>query len=184
MASTEKVKVSAVDIKKLWYFDPSKVTADLTGSAVYSLINASDTKEVKNIHQDTWSFEESDASQTFYKNQLTGSNYRGGTKQMGDVVINFTIGQYDYETKAAFLGGEANGNSWKRARGPVEIIYGFVALTRDDQYIVCPKCNVQGREGNTDGAIGIPVVATEFEPDNEEVAAEYWFDSSEVAAGS
>lgn len=178
----ESKKVSAVDIKKLWYGDISVITADLTGAALYALINGNNLKEVLNIHQDTWSIEESESSQDSYKNQLTGATYRMGAKTMGDVTFNWTIGQYDYALKAEFLGGKAEGNTWKRARGIVEIKKCLVALTEDDQYCVLPKANISAREANTDGAIGIAVIGTMLEPDNQQIMPEYWFDKDEVVA--
>lgn len=169
-------------IKRLYHCEPSKVTADLTGSALAALLSDADTKEIKNVHQDTWTFEESEASQDSYRNQLTGAVYRMGTKTLGDVAINFTIGQYDYATKAEFLGGTATDTTWKRARGVVEIYKCLIGLTEDNQYVVLPKASISGREASTDGAVGLGVVGTALEPDNEAISSEYWFDSSVVVA--
>lgn len=173
-------KVSAVDIKRLWHAPVDSVTSDLTGALLATLLKASTTKEVKNVHQDTWSIEETEPSQESYKNQLTGSVYRMGSKEMGEVTFNWTIGRYDYAEKAEFMGGTATDNSWKRARGVVEIQKCLIALTEDDQYCVLPYADITAREANTDGAIGIAVIGTMMEPENEEVMPEYWFDSSEV----
>lgn len=156
------------------------MTADLTGALLAALLKDDATKEVKNVHQDTWTIDESESSQDSYRNQLTGSVYRMGTKQMGDVTFNWTIGQYDYATKADFLGGTATSTSWKRARGVVEVRKCLIALTEDDQYCVLPYANVNAHEANTDSAVGIAVVGTAMEPTNEAVSSEYWFDKSEV----
>lgn len=180
MATTESKKVSAVDIKRLWYCEPEKVTADLTGTSLKTLLSDTGTKEIINVHQDTWSIEEAEPSQDSYKNQLTNTTYRMGTKTMGDVTFNWTIGQYDYALKAEFMGGTATGNSWKRARGIVEIKKCLIALTEDDQYCVLPYANINTREANTDGAIGLAVIGTMLEPTNEEISPEYWFDASEL----
>ena len=51
-------KVIAVGIKKLYYADPAKVTGDLTGTLLATIIKDVSTKQVENIHQDTWSIEE------------------------------------------------------------------------------------------------------------------------------
>lgn len=178
----ENKQVSAVDIKKLWYAETTAVTSDLTGALLAALLKATGTKEVKNIHQDTWSIEESEPSQESYKNQLTGSTYRMGTKTMGDVTFNFTLGRYDYQTKSDFMGGDATESSWKRARGVVDVKKCLIALTEDDQYCVLPYANITGREANTDGAIGISVIGTMMEPEKDEVMPEYWFDLSEVVS--
>lgn len=145
-----------------------------------SLLKDAGTKEVKNIHQDTWTLEESEPSQDSYRNQLTGSVYRMGTKTMGEVTANFTIGQYDYPLKAEFLGGTATATSWKRARGIVEIRKVLIALTEDNQYCVLTNANINSHEANTDGAIGLAIVGTAMEPENEAISSEYWFDVEEV----
>lgn len=173
-----KVNVSAVDIQRLWHTDPSVITEDLTGTMLKTILESA--KEVTNIHQDTWTIEESEPSQDSYKNQLTGATYRMGAKTMGDVTFNWTIGQYDYETKAEFMGGTATDTTWKRQRGAVTIHKTLIALTLDGQYCVLPKANIMTREAQTDGAIGLAVVGTMMEPDNTAVSAEYWFDKSEV----
>lgn len=177
---SENVQVSAVDIKRLWYAPYTAITADLTGAMVKALISDATTVEITNVHQDTWSIEESEPSQDSYKNQLTGSTYRRGSKTMGDVTFNFTIGRYDYQTKAAFLGGTATATSWKRPRGITEIKKALIALTEDDQYCILPYADITAREANTDKAIGIAVIGTMLEPENEEIMPEYWFDKSEV----
>lgn len=93
----EAKKVTAANIKKLWYGETSEITADLTGQALHTLLQGETLKEIKNIHQDTWTIEEAEASRTNYKNQLTNQTYRSD-KEMGDVTVNFTIGEYDYPT--------------------------------------------------------------------------------------
>ena len=171
-------KISAVSIKRLWYGDPSQITEDLTGASLAVLIQSA--KQVTNVHQDTWSIEEGEPSQDTYKNQLTGATYRMGAKQMGDVTFNFTIGQYDYATKADFVGGTGTDTSWKRARGITVVEKFLVALTEDDQYAVLPKANITTREAQTDNAVGLACIATMLEPDALDVSPEYWFDASEV----
>lgn len=101
----EAKKVTAANIKKLWYGETSEITADLTGQALHTLLQGETLKEIKNIHQDTWTIEEAEASRTNYKNQLTGQVYRSD-KEMGDVTVNFTIGEYDYVTKKDLMGGD------------------------------------------------------------------------------
>lgn len=183
-------QLSAVDIKRLWYADVDAITEDLTGTLLYTLLNGEDTvTEIENVHQDTWSIDEAEPTQDSYKNQLTGATYRMGAKTMGDLTFNWTIGRYDYATKAALMGGstikgttpnQANDMGWKRARGVVEVKKCLIALTEDDQYCVLPYANVTAREANTDGAIGIAVTGTMLEPLNKAISPEYWFDASEV----
>nr|DAN48192.1 MAG TPA: hypothetical protein [Caudoviricetes sp.]DAX75425.1 MAG TPA: hypothetical protein [Caudoviricetes sp.] len=169
--------ITAVNIKKLWYGDTSKITAKLTGVLLFNLLKTA--TEVKNVHGETWTLEEAEANKTVYKNQLTGKVYRSD-KEMGEVKMNFTIGEYDYATKADLLGGTATDTTWERAKGKVSIEKFLVGLTEDDQYIVIPRADIAAREATTDKAVGLPIVGTEIEPTNEQVAAEYWFDASVV----
>ena len=181
-------QVSGVDVEKIWYADYTawdSLNAQVTGANVAALIAANTTKEIKNVHQDTWQIEETESSQDSYKNQLTGSVYRMGSKTMGEVQINFTIGRYDYQTKADLLGGEVilkSGDAvgWARARGTVDLRKIIIARTEDKQYIVLPYANINTREANTDGAIGLACNATAMEPQNELLSPELWFDESEV----
>lgn len=178
MAGT--VQISAIDIKKLWYAETSAVTADLTGALLSTILESA--KEITNVHQDTWTIDESEPTQDSYRNQLTGNIYRFGAKQMGEVTFNFTIGRYDYVTKKDLLGGDIINvdKGWKRARGAVEIKKCLIALTEDDQYCVLPYANVVAREASTDGAVGLAVIGTAMEPETETIMPEYWFDASEV----
>ena len=172
--------ITAVNIKRLWYGDTSKITGKVTGVTLFTMLP--NMTEVKNVHQDTWTLEEAEASKTDYKNQLTGKVYRSD-KDMGEVKMNFTLGEYDYQTKADLLGGTATATSWERAKGKVSIEKCLVGLTEDDQYIVIPRVDITAREATTDKAVGLPVIGTELEPTVDAVAPEYWFDSSVVKAG-
>lgn len=176
------VQISAIDIKKLWYAETSAVTADLTGTLLSTILESA--KEITNVHQDTWTIDESEPTQDSYRNQLTGNIYRFGAKQMGAVAFNFTIGRYDYVTKKDLLGGDVinTDKGWKRARGAVEIKKCLIALTEDDQYCVLPYANVVAREASTDGAVGLAVIGTAMEPETETIMPEYWFDASEVTS--
>ncbi|NDV84887.1 hypothetical protein [Bacteroides sp. 51] len=176
----------AAGISRVLYAETSLVTGDLTGAALKTIIDAAVTAghEVENIHGETWNLEESEPNVTRYKNQLTGQNYRQDTV-MGDIQASFTIGKYDYQTKANLMGGEIikNGSEivgWKRAAGAVEIYKCLICKTDDDQWCVFPKAAVVTRETNADKAIGLAVAGTAMEPDAEGARSEYWFDGSEV----
>lgn len=176
-------KISAVGIKKLWYFGDQSVKAEnlASAAALKTFLGGEGVDEVKNIHQDTWTLEESEPSQDSYKNQLTKQIYRMGSKDMGEITANWTIGQYDYALKKVFLGGEIIGTEaaptgWKRARGVVEVYKGLAALTEDDQYVVFPHCSIAANEANTDGAIGLAIKGTVMEPEDDALCSEYWFD--------
>lgn len=138
--------ITAVNIKKLWYGDTSKINAKLTGVLLFNLLKTA--TEVKNVHGETWTLEEAEANKTNYKNQLTGKVYRSD-KEMGEVKMNFTLGEYDYATKADLLGGVADDTHWERASGKVRVEKFLVGLTEDDQYIVIPRADITAREAST-----------------------------------
>lgn len=181
-------KISAVDIKELYYVTKESekmINAAVTASSLKTLLaDKTNCKKVPNIHQDTWSIEEAESTQDSYKDQLTGLTYRKGAKTMGDVTFNFTIGRYDYELKAEFMGGTGNDTSWERKRESTDIEMSLIALTEDNQYCVLPRASISARETNTDGATGIAIVATMVLPDSDSVAPEYWFDKSAVDGAS
>ena len=58
--------ISAVGIKRILYADTSAVKADITPEVAKTLIKAAITAkaEVQNVHGETWSIEESEASVT------------------------------------------------------------------------------------------------------------------------
>ena len=45
--------ITAVGIKNIWYADPAKVTGDLTGTLLGTILKDPTTKKVPNVHQDT-----------------------------------------------------------------------------------------------------------------------------------
>lgn len=173
------MKISAIDIKRLWVADPmdSEVDGELTPEIMAARIASA--VEIKNVHQDTWTLDEAEASQDTYKNQLTGSAYRTGARTMGDVTMSFTVGRYDYSLKAFLMGGSVlteGGSVVGWARGMVgEVKKMVIAFTEDDVFCVLPYASIRAREANTDGAVGIAVVATMVEPPSKNVKPEYWF---------
>ena len=111
--------ITAVEIDELYYAEPIKTVttpaAGLTGAEVATILKNAATKRVKNVHGDTYQYEEAEASVTRYKNALTGEYYRE-TSEPGEVKINFTIGEYDYATKADLQGGKATEKNWERGK--------------------------------------------------------------------
>lgn len=177
----------AAGIKQILYAEPSVITADLTALALKTLIADNiKVKSVSNVHGDTWTLDETEASATSYKNALNGKMYRRDSEP-GEVKANFTIGEYDYQLKADLLGGEVikQGNNpekvigWKRGDFQ-EKHKTMIFLTKDDQYCVFPYASLTTREANTDKAIGLAVAATPLEPKITGVSSEYWFDKTEV----
>lgn len=187
-------QISAVGIKRILYADTSVVTKDITADVAKTLIKAAITAkaEVMNVHGETWNIEESEASVNGHKNQLNGQTYRYDTTP-GEVTPAFSIGQYDYATKAALMGGEAikKGGSgadkdnivgWKRSTEKVVINKALFCLTEDDVWFIYPNCQIVARESNTDKAIAIAVKGLVQTPKVAGVSSEYNFDEAEVKA--
>lgn len=187
-------QISAVGIKRILYADTSVVTKDITADVAKTLIKAAITAkaEVMNVHGETWNIEESEASVNGHKNQLNGQTYRYDTTP-GEVTPAFSIGQYDYTTKAALMGGEAikKGGSgadkdnivgWKRSTEKVVINKALFCLTEDDVWFIYPNCQIVARESNTDKAIAIAVKGLVQTPKVAGVSSEYNFDEAEVKA--
>ncbi|MGI6814606.1 hypothetical protein ACFX5L_09050 [Bacteroides sp. KG123] len=182
--------ISAVGIKRILYADTSAVTKDIVTSDAKTMIKAAiqAKAEVKNVHGETWSIDETEASVTGYKNQLNGQNYRYDTVP-GELTPSFSIGQYDYATKAALMGGSVIRNSedsadvgWKRSTEKVVINKALFCLTDDDVWFIFPNCQIVSREANTDKAIAIAVKGLVQTHPTAGVSSEYNFDESEVKA--
>lgn len=186
--------ISAVGIKKILFADTSVVTADITPEIAKTLIAAAIAAkdEVQNVHGETWQIEESEASVNGYTNQLNGQKYRYDTTP-GDISPSFSIGQYDWKTKAAMMGGDIvkKGGSgadkeeaigWKRPTGKVVINKVLFCLTDDDVWFIFPNAQIVAREANTDKAIAIAVKGLVQTSKVTGVSSEYNYEESAVGA--
>ena len=175
-----------VDIAQLFYAEPITSIADaqdgLTGAEVKALIDDTDTKQIVNVHGDTWSYEEEEGTTTPFRNQLNGNTYYVDYQQ-GSTNISFSVGQYDYATKAELQGGTATTASWERPETSKVIYKSFVAVTKDDTYIVIPKAQITSRGGMIESKlIGLLLTATPVETGVAGLAPEKWFDASEIVS--
>lgn len=171
-----------IGIKQLWYGDVISADTNLNQSGIATLIAAS--TEVKNVHQDTWGYTEGDPSTTEYKNEITGQTYFVDKTELGQKTIQFTMGEYDYETKAALYGGEvietgtpAAAVGWK-ASGALQLIHkSIIALTKTGTYIIFTNANIVAKNDQQQKAIGLGVTAIAEENPATGVEDEYWFDA-------
>lgn len=162
-------RISAIKIKQLSYADV--LSAAPTKEGLAAAIEAA--TKIDNIHQGTYSYEETEATVNKYENELTGDTYRSDV-EAGDITMSFTIGQYDFQTKAALQGGKGTADSWERG-GMKNVVYKAIyAITEDDVCIVFPKARIVGRGSSTDNAIGIAVSAIPEEIGGG-ISLEYWF---------
>lgn len=183
------MKKPFIGIKRLWYTNPiasiASASDGLTPAEVITLIATA--KEIKNVHQDTWGYEESDPSITEYTNQLTGVPYYRDPEQQGTPTVSFTIGMYSFEDKAELQGGKAkklNGeteaSSWERP-STIELIEKcIIAQTKTGNLIVLPKASIVGKGNFVEKNIGLGVTAVPVETGVEGLAAEKWFSEESV----
>lgn len=170
------------------YSDASSVTEDITPTVAKTLIQAAITakNEVLNVHGETWTIDESEASVTGYKNQLTGQNYRYDTTP-GDLTPSFSIGQYDWKTKAEMLGGEVIKDEtaevgWKRSTEKVVKKKALFCLTEDDVWFIFPNCQIVARESNTDKAVALAVKGLVQTPETTGISSEYNYEEGTIKA--
>lgn len=178
------MKKPFIGIKKLWYTNPissiASATDGLTAAEVVALLGTA--KEIKNIHQDTWGYEESDPTITEYINQLTGAPYYRDPEQQGTPTVSFTLGMYSFEDKAALQGGkaikvgtEAEASSWERPSAIELIEKCIIVQTKTGNLIVFPKASIIGKGNFVEKNIGLGVTAVPVETGVAGLAAEKWF---------
>ena len=106
---------------------------------------------------------------------------------------NVTIGQYEYATKAALMGGTPvkRGGSgadkddivgWKRSNEKVVIKKALFCLTDDGVWLIFTNTQITAHEANTDKAVAIAVKALVQTPEVAGVSMEYNFDEAVVKA--
>lgn len=183
-------ETSAIGVKAIFYGPKlANVATDYNGTAdtglspaeLKAFLAANTTKQVKNIHEDNWNYERTKASKSYYKNKLNKKAYRGSVDDPGESKITFSVGKYDFETKAALEGGTASASKYSAASeySPKELT--LVALTEDNVYIVYPKADIVAGGVTTDDAVAIAVEATALEPDIA-IESEAWMYKSAVDA--
>lgn len=162
-------KVSAIKIKKLRY--ANVLSAAPTKEGLVAAFTAA--SKIDNSHQGTFQYEETEPTVNQYKNDLTGQVYRSDM-EAGDVTMRFTIGQYDFKTKADLQGGTGTDDSWSRGKASQRYKCMY-AVTEDNVLIIFPKANLIGTGASTDNAVGLAMQAIPQEISSE-IASEYWFD--------
>jgi len=178
-----------IAIDSIWYADPIQAVTTpatgLTGAEVKAIIDAADTKKIDCMHDDTIEYTEDDADVTDYRchtGNIYHRSYTAGARQ-----INFSIGMYDFQTKADLQGGVATANDWTAPENAALIYKCIIAKTKDEgdggAYIVFPYASIQANtEMVEDEIIGLAVSATPMMTGVEGLASEKWFAASAVVA--
>ena len=170
-----------IGIKRLWYADPLK--AEPTQNGLAALLEAA--TEVENVHQGTWGYTQDDPTVTEYINQLTGKAYYRDKESDGAKTISFTIGEYDYEDKAALQGGSVikAGETvvgWKSSGNLENVEKAIIAQTKSGRYIVFTNAAIVAKVDTQEQALGLGITAVAIEnPESTleaPIEAEYWFE--------
>lgn len=178
-----------IGIKAIFYGNPMTALPEgvekFNGAALKALLDkvgteGSDLKKVKNVHNDTWGYEESDPSVTEYIDQLTGMAYYRDVEQAGVPTVNFTMGEYDLETKADLQGGKVIDGAWHR-KDMLNIVQKLIiAQTKTGNWIVMPNANIVGKGNFVEKNIGLGVAAVPVETGVDGLSPEMWFAEEDV----
>ena len=169
-----------IGIKKLWYGNP--LTQDISDVFAVATLVAGMT-EIKNVHQGTWGYSQDDPSVTDYINELTGQPYYRDKETLGVRTINFTLGVYDFATKAALQGGAVikdNQNKeigWKSSGALENVNKCIVAQTKTGNYIIFSNASIVAKGDQQEKNIGLGITAVCMENEADGVEAEYMFDA-------
>lgn len=179
-------KKQFIGIKRIWYADV--ITEAVTATSIKALITAA--TEVKNSHQDTWGYEETDPEKSEYTNELTGQVYYIDITKGSVPAISFTMGEYSYLDKAELQGGEAitaagakatteeTAVGWKKPSTPAIIEKAIIAQTKTGNYVVLTRASIIGKGSFVEKNIGLGVTAAALE--NGAIGSEFWFDGDAV----
>lgn len=169
-----------IGIKKIWYGEV--FTAAVTAATLKTWLESA--TEVKNSHQDTWSYTEDDPTYTDYINELTGGIYYRDVTAKGAKTIAFTMGEYELEDLVALRGGMKVGTDegWGAPDQPTIMNMGVVGQTKTGNYIVFSNAAVIGKGDQQEKNIGLGVAAVAMDNPNEGVKSDYLFDGSKVEA--
>lgn len=173
-----------IGIKQLWYGDV--LTNDLTDAAAVATLVQTMT-EITNVHEGTWGYSHDDPSVTEYVNELTGQPYYRDKTSLGARTINFTLGVYDFETKAALQGGEVITKTvqeksvavgWKSSGALENVNKCIVAKTKTGNWIVFSNAAIVAKGDQQEKNIGLGITAVCMENDATGVEAEYMFEAA------
>ena len=187
----------ATKIKRIILADMSIISADLSTAALAkAAIDAAiaaaaatpaTATDITNVHQDTWQITESDASVESYRNDIANSIYRRDLTP-GDLTLQFTMGEYSEQVKAALRGGsvitkggtDADKDTvigYKGDAPSISIEKAAFCLTQDGYWFIYPKVKIAANTNETDKAAMLAVKGYPSKP-SATIATEYNFNSA------
>lgn len=167
-----------IGLKAVFYGDV--LTSPLTKETLKAWLQTA--KKIDNVHEGTWKYEQEDATETEYINELTGEPYFIDQEKKGKRTMSITLGEYDVATKVALAGGKAmdDGAGWEAPEDIPVIEKCFVGQTKTGNYIVFPKASIKTKADTQNKNIGLGVTATALSTDVEGLKAEYHIDGSKL----
>lgn len=170
-----------IGIKQIWYGET--ISEALTAASLKTWLETA--TEVQNSHQDTFQYTQDDPSVTDYINELTGKPYYRDMTSEGNKTIAFTIGEYEFATKAELQGGEVlkendTAVGWKAPEAPELIYKAIVGRTKTGNYVVFTHAGIVGKTNMAEKNMGLGVSAVAMGNPSSGVSDEYWFDGSAV----
>lgn len=167
-----------IGIKRIWYGNPIDTT--MTSETLKTWLATA--TEVKNSHQDTWSYTQDDPSVTDYINELTGKPYYRDMTDSGNKTITFTLGVYSFEDRVALMGGTIVGENegWASPETPELIYKGVVGQTKTGNYIVFTNAGIVAKTNTVEKNLGLGVTAIAMDNETEGVSDEYLFDGEKI----
>jgi len=164
-----------IGLKNIWYGDvQTSVPSSISG------LTSSMTK-IANVHDGTWGYSQDDPETTDYKNELTGQLYYRDMTSHGNKTINFTIGEYEFETRVALQGGKVTNKVWEAPTDLEVIEKCIVAETKTGNFICFPKATIIAKVDTQEKNLGLGITATAMEgvtSDGGKIADEYWENGS------
>lgn len=176
---------TVVDIAELYYGDVD-IDAIAAAGSIESYIKAflNTASKIENVHADTFDYTEEEASTTDFVNQLKKLTYYIDPTP-GSVTMSFSIGQYEYQTKADLVGGTATATGWERPRQSSIIYKSMLAVTKDRTYIFIPKAMIDARSEMIESKVhGLALTATMLDTGTDSVSPEYWREESVILSAA
>ena len=164
-----------IGIARLFYGDVLSTAPE--ASSMETLVAS--LTEIKNVHDGTWGYSHDDPSVTDYINELTGQPYYRDKTSLGNRTINFTIGVYDFTTKAALQGGDAITSGWKSSGALKNVNKCIVAQTKTGNWIVFTNASIVAKGDQQEKNIGLGITAVCMESEEDGVEAEYMFEGGD-----
>lgn len=160
-----------IGIKAIYYGEP--IAEAVTSGSLAAWLKKTNTKTVENVHQDTWSYEQSDPEIEDYLNELDGKIYYRDPKTAGSKTISFTIGKYNATIKSELCGGTASGDVWSAPDEIPLVNKAIVAVTKSGNTIVFTNASIVAKAAAASKNIGLGVTAVAMDNNTPGVADEY-----------